>query len=104
MRVGELQTVKERGPLEGSLFAVDRQLGWRGVRVAFLGTVQFADLAEMDFRETNLELLVLLVAKLAIPQLAFDREVRAFFQCGGERRKIAPRDHPVPLGAIHVLA
>src|SRR5258706_16037721 len=88
-------------PLEGSPLAVGWQIGWQRNRVALLGAIEFA---EVDFREANLHLLVLLVIELAVAQLAFGRKVRALFECGGERRKIAPRDHPVPLGAIHVLA
>src|SRR5882672_2453417 len=82
-------------PLERGLVAVGRQLRRRGIRVALFGAVEFADLAEVDFRQTNLDLLVLLVVELAVAQLAFDGEVRALFQSGGERRKIGPRDHPV---------
>jgi hypothetical protein len=95
---------KRRRPLERGPLAVRRQIGRRRIRVAPLGAIEFADFAQVDLRETNLHLLVLLVVELAVAQLAFDGEVRALFQSAGERRKIAPRDHPVPLGAVHVLA
>jgi hypothetical protein len=91
-------------PLKRGLLAVGRQVGWRGIRVAFFGAVELADLAKVDFRETNLDLLMLLVVELAVAQLAFHGEVRALFQSCGERRKIGPRDHPVPLSTVHVLA
>src|ERR1700692_4104940 len=91
-------------PLERGLVAVGWQLGRRCIRVALFGAVELADLGEVDLRETNLDLLMLLVVELAVAQLAFHGEVRALFQSAGERRKIGPRDQPVPFGAIHVLA
>src|SRR6266481_2832698 len=91
-------------PLERGLLAVGWQVRRRRIRVALFGAVELADLAEVDLRETNLDLLMFLVVVLAVAQLAFDGEVRALFQSGGERRKIGPRDHPVPFGAIHILA
>jgi hypothetical protein len=91
-------------PLERGLVAVGRQLRRRCVRVALFGAIELADLAEMDLSETNLDLLMLLVIELAIAQLAFNGQVRPLFESGGERRKIGPRDHPVPFGPVHVLA
>jgi hypothetical protein len=55
------------------------------------GAVELADLAEVDLRETNLDLLVFLVVELAVAQFAFHGEVRALFQSCGERRKTLPK-------------
>jgi hypothetical protein len=41
---------ERRRPLERDLIAVSWQIGRRRIRVAFLGTVEFADLAQVDLR------------------------------------------------------
>jgi hypothetical protein len=68
-----------RRPLERGLLAVGRQVRRRRIRVALFGAVELADLAEVDLRETNLDLLVLLIVELAVAQLAFHGKVRALF-------------------------
>jgi len=78
-------------PLKRGLIAVSRQIWRRCIRIALLGAVEFANLAEMDLGETNLDLLVLFVVEFAIAQLAFGRKVRALSQRSGECREIAPR-------------
>ena len=60
-----------RRPLERGLLAVGGQVWRRCIRVALFGAVELADLAEVDLRETNLDLLVFLVVELAVAQLAF---------------------------------
>jgi hypothetical protein len=62
--------VQDRRPLERGLLAVGREVRRRRIRVALFGAVEFADLAEVDLRETNLDLLMLLVVEFAVAQLA----------------------------------
>src|SRR5690349_15864756 len=93
--------------LEGSVLRFGAQLGHRRVRIALLGAVQLRDSPKMNFGDTNFVVAVLLLLlflrnELAIAELAFHGEMRAFPESRRKRRKIAPRDELVPLRSPNV--